>query len=349
MRKFGFTTAVAMLVVLVAAPIAQACGFLVAANGAVRLGRTSTFVAWENGIEHYITNFTFEGEVDSFGSLSPLPSEPTDVSRAGDWTLQRLQIEVARDDVPAIGLANVRLESADVEVILRTQIDSLDVVVLKGGGADVLAWVQENGFNLPEGSNTTHLLEFYSSRSPYFLAARFDADLAAQDGFAAGDGIPVQIIMPTARPWVPLHILHGAKPDSENINADVYLLTPDRPDLLYGEGLKLEISEPADELLLDDLRSDTGMEWIPDDGWFTYLVLDTPADNVVYDLSVGVEGSPPSFVDAGFTRFEPTTDHLQAMGLQHEQTVPAGFWWFIGAAVLGGIFGGYVVKRQAPA
>jgi len=173
MRKFGFTTAVAMLVVLVAAPIAQACGFLVAANGAVRLGRTSTFVAWENGIEHYITNFTFEGEVDSFGSLIPLPSEPTDVSRAGDWTLQRLQIEVARDDVPAIGLANVRFEAADVEVILRTQIDSLDVVVLKGGGADVLAWVQENGFNLPEGSNTTHLLEFYSSRSPYFLGGAF--------------------------------------------------------------------------------------------------------------------------------------------------------------------------------
>ena len=349
MRKFGFTTAIAMLVVLVAAPIAQACGFLVAANGAVRLGRTSTFVAWEDGIERYITNFTFEGEVDSFGSLIPLPSEPTDVSRAGDWTLQRLQIEVQREDDFALRGLNVQFAASEVEVILRTQIDSLDVVVLKGGGVDVLAWVQDNGFNLPEGPSTAHLLEFYSSRSPYFLAARFDADLAEQDGFAAGDGIPVQITMPTVRPWVPLHILHGAKPDSENINADVYLLTPDRPDLLYGEGLTLEISELADELLLEDLRSDTGMEWIPDDGWFTYLVLDTPADNVVYDLSVGVEGSPPSFVDAGFTRFEPTVDHFQAMGLQHEQTVPGGVWWFIGASVLGGLFGGYLVRKQEPA
>lgn len=349
MRRLGFTAAVALMVVLVAAPIAQACGFLVAANGAVRLGRTSTFVAWEDGIEHYITNFTFEGEVDSFGSLIPLPAEPTEVRRAGDWTLQRLQIEVQRD-IPALRAADVAfLAVGGVEVVLRTQIDSLDVVVLKGGGADVLAWVQDNGFNLPEGPSTAHLLEFYSSRSPYFLAARFDADLAAQDGFAAGDGIPVQITMPTVRPWVPLHILHGAKPDSENINADVYLLTPDRPDLLYGEGLKLEISEPADEILLDDLRSDDGMEWVPEEGWFTYLVLDTEADNVFYDLSVGVEGSPPSFVDAGFTRFEPTEEHLQAMGLQHEDNVPDGVWWFVGAAVLGGLFGGYVVRKQTPA
>jgi len=49
-------------------------------------------------------------------------------------------------------------------VILRTQIDSLDVVVLKGGGADVLAWVNENGFALPPGPETTHMLDFYGSR-----------------------------------------------------------------------------------------------------------------------------------------------------------------------------------------
>ena len=134
MRRIGFVTATAMVAVLLAAPIAQACGFLVAANGAVRLGKTSTFVAWENGIEHYITNFTYEGEVESFGSLIPLPAEPTDVKRAGDWTLQRLAIEVNRE--PQLRFSEVAALSAagDVEVILRTQIDSLDVVVLKGPG-----------------------------------------------------------------------------------------------------------------------------------------------------------------------------------------------------------------------
>ncbi len=288
------------------------------ATGAVRLGKTTTFVVWEDGIEHYVTNFTFEGPAESFGSLIPLPAEPTDVTRAGDWTLQRLQREVSplgRDEDRLIGVAAFGLAQS-VEVLLRTRIDSLDVVVLKGGGADVLAWVNDNGFSLPPGPETDHMLDFYGSRSPYFMAARFDADAAAQDDFVAGDGIPVQITMPTRQPWVPLHFLHGAIPDSEIIEADVFLLTPERPDLLYGEGLTIERSEWASDLLLDDLRSDEGMEWIPAEGWFTYLKLETEAANVVYDLSVGVGSTPPSFVDAGFMSVEPTPQHLAAVGLQ---------------------------------
>ena len=89
------------------------------------------------------------------------------------------------------------------------------------------------------------------------------------------------------------------------INADIFLLTPDRPNLLHGEGLEVNVSQPADDLLLSDLRSDENMEWIPDQGWFTHLILETDASNLTYDLSVGVGDTPPSFVDAGFTRIEP--------------------------------------------
>ena len=95
---------------------------------------------WEDGIEHYITNFTFEGPAESFGSLIPLPAEPTDVTRAGNWTLQRLQREVSPLGDGAFFLRVASAPgAAEVEVLLRTRIDSLDVVVLKGGGADVLA------------------------------------------------------------------------------------------------------------------------------------------------------------------------------------------------------------------
>ena len=369
MKRILTAVGIGLVASLVAAPAALACGFLVSANGAVRLGKTTTFVVWEEGIEHYITNFTFEGPAESFGSLIPLPAEPTDVTRAGDWTLQRLQREVAplgRDEARLADFAAFA-SAESVEVLLRTRIDSLDVVVLKGGGADVLAWVNDNGFSLPPGPETEHLLDFYGSRSPYFMAARFDADAAAQDDFVAGDGIPVQITMPTRQPWVPLHILHGAKPDSEIIEADVFLLTPQRPDLLYGEGLTIERSEWASDLLLDDLRSDEGMEWIPEEGWFTYLKLDTEAQNVVYDLSVGVGSTPPSFVDAGFMTIEPTPEHLEAVGLQWilnvgetsrlaltaEQIEALGFervttWWRDGVtaalvAVIAGAVGGALV------
>ena len=349
MRRFTAMTTMLIGLLLTGAMTAQACGFLVAANGAVRLEKTTTFVAWENGIERYITNFAFSGEVESFGTIIPLPAEPTEVKRAGDWTLQRLQREVT-PQVGRLGLVEAEFAAADggAEVLLRTQIDSLDVVVLKGGGDDVLEWVNANGFDLPEGPETDHMLDFYASRSPYFLAARFDATAAAEDGFLAGDGIPVQITIPTPRPWVPLHILHGAAPDTEIIEADVFLLTPERPDLLYGEGLTIERSERASDLLLADLRSDENMEWIPEQGWFTYLALGTPAENVTYDLSVGVEGLAPSYVDAGFTRFEPTPEQLEAFGLEPVRSTELVFLGF-GAmlvAVAGGLAGGWLVMRR---
>lgn len=351
MRRFSAMTTTLVGLLLAGAMTAQACGFLVAANGAVRLEKTTTFVSWNDGIERYITNFAFSGEVESFGTIIPLPAEPTEVTRAGDWTLQRLQREVT-PQVGRLALVEAEFAAADggAEVLLRTQIDSLDVVVLKGGGADVLEWVNANGFDLPDGPETDHMLDFYASRSPYFLVARFDATVASEDGFVAGDGIPVQITIPTARPWVPLHILHGAAPDTEILEADVFLLTPERPDLLYGEGLTIERSEPASDLLLDDLRSDENMEWIPEQGWFTYLALETPAENVTFDLSVGVEGLAPSYVDAGFTRFEPTPAQLEAFGLEPARS--SDFAWLgFGAvlvAVVGGLAGGWLVMRRQP-
>lgn len=281
MRRMTTLIGITLVTLLLGVPMAQACGFLVSENGSVKLDRTSTFVAWEDGIEHYITNFEFSGDVESFGSIVPLPGEPTEVIRAGDWTLQRLQREV--NPPPQAGSRLLAFSASDesVEVLLRTRIDALDVVVLRGGGADVLEWVNDNGFNLPPGPSTAHLLEFYSSRSPYFLAARFDAQAAEQDGFVAGDGIPIQITVPTVRPWVPLHILHGASPDSSVIEANIYVFTPTRPDFVYGEGITIDRSEPASKELLDDLRSDANMDWIPDEAWFSYLRLETEAENLL--------------------------------------------------------------------
>lgn len=350
MKRFSTMVTALVAMLLTGAIAAQACGFLVAANGAVRLEKTTTFVTWEDGIERYITNFAFSGDVESFGTIIPLPGEPTEVGRAGDWTLQRLQQEVT-PQVSRLALGEVAFAAAaedGAQVILRTQIDSLDIVVLRGGGDEVLEWVNANGFDLPVGPQTDHMLDFYASRSPYFLAARFDATAAGEDGFVSGDGIPVQITIPTERPWVPLHILHGASPDTEIIEADVFLLTPERPDLLYGEGLTVIRSEAASDLLLDDLRSDENMEWVPTDAWFTYLALETAAENVTYDLSVGVDGLGPSFVDAGFTRFEPTAPQLEAFGLEPIQP-DRPIWLAIGSvaiALIGGATGGWLVMLR---
>ena len=47
---------------------AFACGALVAPNGAIRLSRAATLVAWHAGIERYMTSFTYQGRLTDGGS-----------------------------------------------------------------------------------------------------------------------------------------------------------------------------------------------------------------------------------------------------------------------------------------
>lgn len=133
------------------------------------------------------------------------------------------------------------------------------------------------------------------------MAARFDASRAAELGQGAGDSTPIMLTIPTDRPWVPLRILALGAEESQLIEADVSLLTDERPQLLAGgPGLTPQRSEAASELLLDDLRSDVGMEWVPEQLWLTYLQLELPAGELDYDLAVSTDPSEsPTLADAG--------------------------------------------------
>jgi hypothetical protein len=302
MRRLLILPALVAVIVLSGTTSAWACGSLVAPNGAVQLVRTTTLAAHHDGVEHYITNFEFAGEQESFGSIIPLPAEPTTVERAGDWTLQRLLQEVAPPLPAPAGREVLEASASDVEVIEEVRIDSLDVTILRGGGEDVAAWAAENGFTLTD--DTPEVLDFYSERSPFFMAAKFDATAAVEDGFEGGDGIPVHLAIPTERPWVPLRILATGKPAEEVVQADVFLLTDERPELLAGPGLSLERSEPASDLLLDDLRSDQNSAWVPEDAWLTYLKVEVPAGDLRYDLATDVSGDAPRVIDTGLVRFD---------------------------------------------
>ena len=133
------------------------------------------------------------------------------------------------------------------------------------------------------------------------MAARFDASRAAELGQQSGDGTPIMLTIPTDQPWVPLRILGLGADASQVIDADVFLLTDDRPQLLAGgSGLTVERSAAAGSGLLADLRSDKGMEWVPDSMWLTYLRLQSPAGGLDYDLAVSADRNlAPSPTDAG--------------------------------------------------
>ena len=300
-RSLVFALTLALSMLTLAAP-AFACGGLIGPNGAVNLIRTTTFVGYHDGVEHYVTAFQFAGGGGTFGSLTPLPGVPSNVEKGGSWTLQRLIREtqpIATAGPVAFGATRSSADS--VEILLQTKIDALDITVLKGGGAAVGEWATAHGFRLP--ADAPEVLDFYAERSPIFLAAAFDADAAVSRGQRVGDGTPVHITIPTSNPWVPLRILALGKQAGEHVSADVYLLTDRKPAILPlargANGLTLPYDRAASPALLNDLRSDTGMEWVPANGWLSQLRIDTNAATLSYDLAVDVQGHSPSRVAAG--------------------------------------------------
>jgi hypothetical protein len=303
-RRWTMILPAAMLLLLISAAPALACGGLIGPNGAVNLLRTTTFAGYHAGEEHYITSFEYAGGGGAFGSLTPLPGIPSSVEKGGDWTLQRL---IRETDPPVFRLSAEDLTFAAgsaAEEIMKVRIDALDITVLKGGAAEVGKWAADHGFRLP--ADAPEVLEFYAARSPIFLAAAFDPTAAAERGQNLGDGTPVHITIPTTNPWVPLRILGLGKVAQERVEADVYLLTDIRPTLMPHarglNGISVTHNERASDSLLDDLRSDRGMEWVPTDAWLTKVEVNASADQLTFDLAIDASGKGrPSAVAAGFT------------------------------------------------
>lgn len=312
---------------------AAACGGLVGENGTITLTKTTTLAAYHDGVERYVTSFEFTGEGAEVGSIVPLPDVPTAVVRGGDWTLQRLVQEVTPARTDAFAATAGAVASEDAEVLLEAAIDALDITVLRGGGDEVGRWARDNGFFLTP--DAPEMLDFYASRSQVFMAARFDASRAAELGQQAGDGTPIMLTIPTDAPWVPLRILSLGLDSSRFVEADVFLLTDEKPDLLAGgPGLSIERSEAASPSLLTDLRSDEGMEWVPGSLWLTYLRVSTQAENLDYDLAVSVgSGTMPTLADTGVDLGE-----ARLVGSDSERAAwPMAVALIVAATVFGGL------------
>ena len=341
MRRLTAPLAALAVSLALAAPT-LACGGLIGPNGAVNLLRTTTLAGYHDGVEHYVTAFQFAGGGGSFGSIVPLPGIPTSVVRGGDWTLQRL-VRETNPPVPGLFFAEAGTSDARAQVLQQVRIDALDITILKGGGAEIGVWAKEHGFSLPP--DAPEVLDFYAERSPIFMAASFDANAAQARGQAIGDGTPVHLTIPTKNPWVPLRILGLGKTSSEVVQADVYLLTDDRPALLpdpdsilAAGGLKLTHSGAASAQLLTDLRTDKGMEWVPQSAWLSKIEIDANATDLRFDLAIDASGAgKPSLRDAGFAPFgplpaPPSWTLMWVTLLALSLAVPLGGAWLVVAA-----------------
>jgi hypothetical protein len=302
MRRVICFVALTLATVVATAGSAVACGGLVGENGTIQLTRTSTLAAYHDGVERYVTSFEFSGTGQAVGSIVPLPGIPTTVERGGDWTLQRLEREIRPPGLERLAdTAASEAVGTSAQVLQQIQVDALDITILRGGGDEVGKWAIDHGFLLTP--DAPEVLDFYSHRSKIFMAARFDASRAAALGQQSGDGTPIMLTIPTAEPWVPLRILALGLDASKVVNADVFLLTDERPKVLAADsGVDATRSGPASSSLLDDLRSDKHMGWVPDSMWLSYYDVSTPAGELRHDLAVSTHTDTlPSARMAGFS------------------------------------------------
>ncbi len=279
---------------------AFACGGLIAPDGDVRLQNAATLVAWHDGIEHYMTSFSYQGEASNVGWIVPLPAVPLKIEAGGAWTLQRLFLEThpVLDDGP-FALQGASPSSA--QVLQQVKVEALNITVIRGSGDGVITWAYHNGFYL-DNDTREHLLT-YAKGSPIFMAAKYDTSAAKARHQLTGDGVPLLITMKTAHPWVPLEVLAL---DGQQVNADIYLLT-DTPvytsdvnakiglssvnsDIPGAPGFKVVVQKQLSDQLFHDLSTDRNMSWVRPDSWLTYLSLNTPSSNVTYDMGVSKSG-----------------------------------------------------------
>jgi hypothetical protein len=271
----------------------SACGGLVAPNGAVRLERASTAVAWHDGVERYLTSFSYQGDVPDIGWIVPLPAIPDSVVKGGSWALQRMAREAQPFRAEPVAFAATASGAGNAEVVLKTTVDSLDITVIKGSGQAVSDWCATNGFALNDETRA-HILS-YAESSPIFLAAKYDTNAARARGFFQGDGTPVLVTMRTPRLWIPLEVLATGH---DQLTADLFLFTDERPapvdqtfflpgfTVAGASGFQLVKQEPIPQSLHDDLAAQPNMEWVPRDGWFTALTINAPGNVVTYDMTV---------------------------------------------------------------
>lgn len=282
---------------------ALACGGLIAPDGDVSLERATTLIAWHNGIEHYLTTFTFQGDSKSnnIGWIVPLPAVPLQIQAGGAWSLQRLELESHPVSLSFGAVQADKAAEPTAAVLEQVKIEALNITVIRGSGPEVINWATSNKFIL-DAETSSHLLT-YAKGSPIFMAVKFDTSAAKARGQLQGDGTPILITMKTAHIWVPLNVLAL---DGQPVQADLYLLT-DNPvyttdfNAIAGQssvgsivggaqGFTMPFQEHMTPTLFHDMSTDRNMGWVWPDSWITYLTLNAPSRAVTYDMGVSSSG-----------------------------------------------------------
>ncbi len=135
-----------------------------------RIGLQQTYVFYKDGVETFVIKPGFQGNVDNFGMLIPFPTPPSlrkvpddvfsHVANAieppevvVDLRIRTMMLADSEDQSAAAPTMRFSQNSrSKVRIIKKEAVGMYEVVVLEAGSADALKkWMDENGFQYPEG------------------------------------------------------------------------------------------------------------------------------------------------------------------------------------------------------
>ena len=197
-------------------------------------------LVYDTGREDLILQVKYEGPVDEFGWLIPVPNLPTvqngsmkcfyELSRYTQRLFERHAFERATLSQSVAPVAKMAQVEPPVKVVEVKTVGAYKVAVLSTKDSDALGkWLDTNQFYFP--ANKSDVLDSYVKRHWYFIAVKINLDkssdksLSTSSELASGELNPLQISFDSDHCVFPLKISSVNEKPSE---VQVYVLSPER-------------------------------------------------------------------------------------------------------------------------
>lgn len=214
MRGHGLVLIVVMLASVARVALADGIMF---ADRVINEPEQKAIIYFHNGEEDLIISPAYQGAVEQFAWIVPVPSRPKVEIMPGDLFGELL--DYTGPLAPS--------SPGEVAVLERKIVGDYDVSVLSASGsAGLTQWLSDNRYNVPE--KAAKPLQNYIDKGWTFVACKV-ADPKAERGLRAGILKPLRLTFRTNRPIYPLK-LSVANPEPFNLLVLLLMPTPEIGD-----------------------------------------------------------------------------------------------------------------------
>ncbi len=233
-------------------------------------------IFWDGTVEKLILQVSFEGEMDEFAWIVPVPSYPT-----LDQSTARLFIELYSITAPlyrrsgmskGFGMMGTgKMDEAGITVHEEKQVGIYQTATLSAENPEALIeWLNENEYQVPE--KLSPLMDFYIEKDWYFVAMRISVDdIYTQDMMQSRDWIaniePLQLSFETDTMVYPLKITSLNGGETEVL---LYTFAPYKTNSMNIDGFEEEFGSFVDKIEYNLLSRVADESYYPYDNYYSY-------------------------------------------------------------------------------